>query len=130
MESPSLVPGQSQVIPATELLARLRTEMVEIASAADGLQGLVGGLAVHLDGEERNLFMIRVQDLDLLVQRLQGMAAFLHALEPSVPAEWTLDPAEALSGLLLSEQARALGGGGANPSKKHTPEDAGDFFVF
>jgi hypothetical protein len=117
----------SSQVPAGALLDRLRAEIEQLAFSADGLQDVVGGLAVRLEGEERSLFVDKIQDLDLLVQRLQGLAGFLHTLQDVVPPDWSIDATSALARLTLGSQAALLGG---QPVQPKPQADNGDFFVF
>ncbi len=115
------------LVPAVVLFERLRAEIEQLAFSADGLQDVVGGLAARLEGEELSLFINKIQDLDLLVQRLQGLAGFLHTLQDAVPSHWAVDVTSALERLTLGSQAALFGG---RPAEPKSQADNGDFFVF
>ena len=64
----------------------------------------------------------RLQALDILTQRLDGIAGFLHALAPTLPADWLCDATRAAEAMTLADLARRLTC--ANPNTLSEPSGA------
>ena len=92
----------------------------------DRLQGSIARLTADL-GPPDSGFLTEVQAVDLLSQRLEGMAAFLRVLAATAPQDVTTDVHAAVMGLTLAEQARRLSG--ALPDAE-TPASGGELQLF
>lgn len=117
---------QPKLRPLSEPLASGAAELGDLARLADQLQQVFGRVALGFGAVDAQ-FVTDAQAADLLSQRLDGMAAFLHALAAAVPAAAVVDVEAAVAGLTLTEQARRLTG-------PHTARDeapaSGDLFMF
>jgi hypothetical protein len=100
------------------VLARLGAECAELGQLAEQLQAVLGPALLRIVDDadcHRN-----VQSLDLMAQRLAGVAAFLTALRAQVPPAWSADADAAARGVTLSELARRLRG---EPGADHGHDD-------
>lgn len=92
----------------SDIFGRLEWEMNSLADLADELQDMMGELMEEVASARTPSFLARAQKLDLLVQSLRSMAAFLSILARSAPSDWTLDPNEATGAIKLAALARRL----------------------
>jgi hypothetical protein len=90
------------------VLRAVRCEMTSLGGQAQHLQDRLSPIARTEQGEA-------LQALDLLTQRLFGLAHFLDTLIPILP-DHTLDLAAALGVMTLSDQMRRLAGLPAHPA--------------
>lgn len=95
--------------PLAEPLGLAAIELADLARLSCGLQSSIARLTANL-GPPDSGFLTEVQAVDLLSQRLEGMAAFLRVLAASAPINVTTDVHAAVMGLTLAEQARRLSG--------------------
>jgi hypothetical protein len=112
--------------PLAEPLGLAAIELADLARLSDRLQSSVARLTAEL-GPPDSGFLTEVQAIDLLSQRLDGMAAFLRVLADSAPIHVTTDVHAAVMGLTLAEQARRLSGAHAPPAE---PADDGELQLF
>lgn len=107
------------------LLATLGTEFRDLGVLAESLQDLpsrLGGSGCD------SATIVAAQGLDVLAQRLHGLAAFSIALAATVPAEWRLDTTAAASLVTLSDLQRRLTSSALEPSLQ--PDEADGFELF
>jgi len=95
--------------PLAEPLSLAAQELSDLARMGDDLQGVVARLAAQAGCRDAEL-MAEAQAVDMLSQRLTGMAAFLSALASAAPQGVTTDVHAAVMDLTLAEQARRLSG--------------------
>ncbi|MBI4275784.1 MAG: hypothetical protein HY659_13905 [Rhizobiales bacterium] len=100
--------GASEAVSVAGILGRLESELTNLARLADQLQEAIGELIAQAPPAPRHSFLSKVQNLDLLVQSLHGIATYLSILSRAVPAGWTLDPGAAASAVKLSNLAQRL----------------------
>ena len=112
--------------PLAEPLGLAAIELADLARLSDRLQSSVARLTADL-GPPDSGFLTEVQAIDLLSQRLEGMAAFLRVLAASAPTHVMTDVHAAVMGLTLAEQARRLSGAPAQPAE---PADDGELQLF
>jgi hypothetical protein len=91
------------------VLRAVRCEMTSLGDQAQHLQDRLSPIARTEQGEA-------LQALDLLTQRLFGLAHFFDALIPALP-DTALDLAAALDGMTLSDQMRRLAGLSPHPAE-------------
>ncbi len=96
------------------LLANLAGETAELAHSADQLQVLFGQLIADPPVRPGDA-LERAQTLDGLVQRLQGMNAFLADLGSRALHDLSTETAEAALRLRLTSQARRFSPEGVAP---------------
>lgn len=125
MSSASLHEGPT-FRPLAEPLRLAAIELADLARLSDRLQGSIARLTADL-GPPDSGFLTEVQAVDLLSQRLEGMAAFLRVLAATAPQDVTTDVHAAVMGLTLAEQARRLSG--ALPDAE-TPASGGELQLF
>jgi len=109
--------------PLAESLDLVAREVTDLVAVGDQLQDLISRLAVAA-GRVDPAAMMEAQAVDLLSQRLSGLAAFLRALAEAAPADVAADIDKALRVLNLTEQAQRL----SNPAT--APADEGDPMTF
>jgi len=109
--------------PLAESLDLVAREVTDLVAVGDQLQELISRLAVAA-GQVDPAAMMEAQAVDLLSQRLSGLAAFLRALAEAAPAGVAADIDKALRVLTLTEQAQRL----SNPAT--APTDEGDPMTF
>jgi len=95
--------------PLAEPLSLAAQELSDLARMGDDLQGVVARLAAQAGCRDAEL-MAEAQAVDMLSQRLTGMAAFLSALASAAPQGVTTDVHAAVMDLTVAEQARRLSG--------------------
>ncbi|THD59932.1 hypothetical protein [Phenylobacterium sp.] len=101
--------------PLAEPLNLAAIELADLARLSDRLQTSIARLTADR-GTPDSGFLTEVQAVDLLSQRLEGMAAFLRVLAASAPTNVTTDVHAAVMGLTLAEQARRLSGAQPAPA--------------
>ncbi len=90
-----------------DILRAVRREVADAGQSACGLQAALSCLVPALGQQDRAIGAF--QALDLLTQQLQGVAAFLDALAPTLPACWVGDAAAAAQAVTMSDLAHRLG---------------------
>ncbi len=112
--------------PLRHLLSALASETADLAARADQLQGLVGQLMA--DPPVRSPDAVeRAQTLDSLVQRLQGLNAFLAELGSRPLHDLPAEAAKAASTLRLTSQASRFSAIGASAAPG---DDTGECQLF
>jgi hypothetical protein len=96
-------PGAS----VSEILRAVSREVADAGQSACGLQDTLSCFVLALG--QQNRVVEAFQALDLLTQQLQGVAAFLDALAPTLPTDWMGDAAAAAQAVTLSNLAHRLG---------------------
>ena len=115
----------SAMRPFAASLDMVAREVADLADLADQVQALIVRLAGGA-GAADAVVLIEAQAIDLLSQRLGGLAAFVRALAEAAPQDLPADVAHAVSALTLAEQARRLSG--ALPAS--TPDPGGEPITF
>ena len=103
-------PGRAAEGLAASVADTLRAvcrEVADAGQAACDLQATLSGFAPVPGQQDRAIEAL--QALDLLTQRLGGVAAFLDALTPTLPTRWTCNAAAAARVVTLSDLAHRLG---------------------
>ena len=90
----------------SDVLLAIRQEATELEQSAVTLQDDLGPF-LHISGDAA---VAKAQALDLLSQRLRGLADFLGALAPTIPGEWHCDADTAAALLTLSDLRNRLAG--------------------
>ena len=116
-------PGAS----VADILRAVCREVADAGQSACGLQEALSCLVPALGQQDRAVEAF--QALDLLTQQLQGVAAFLDALAPTLPAGWVGDAAVAAQAVTMSDLARRLGRPHDSPYRMGS-EDAGALEFF
>jgi len=117
--------------PLSTTLSAVAVEIDDLAKLSDRLQSLISA-ALTADGAANSDHMKEFQAIDLLVQRLHGVAIFMSALAESTSVHWHVDAAAAAAGVPLGDLARRLGGL-ASPtaaSDQTRPLPSGDLDLF
>lgn len=91
-----------------DILRAVSREVADAGQSACGLQDALGCFVPAAPGQ-RDRAVEALQALDLLTQQLGGIAAFLDALAPTLPADWMGDAAAAAQAVTLSDLAHRLG---------------------
>jgi hypothetical protein len=111
--------------PLSHLLGRLANEMIDLAGAVEAIEhDLTAGEADHGDDAR----VMRLQTLDLTIQRLRGLGHFLDALSVNVPRGVAIDLQDALRIMTLSDVKSRLSGE-ADGRRDAVPE-SGDIELF
>lgn len=131
---PPVMPGQPAAPggaqPVASLLAAVAVEVNDLARLSDSLQSLISSALVADCGTDIG-HLREFQAIDLLVQRLQGVAAYVEELSRAAAADWRLDPASALARLTLADLARCLAGqAGAIGAEPQALDPSGDLQLF
>lgn len=117
-----------QVERFTDVLARIRRELEEIAGRIDRNQAAIAK-TTWAAGAIDDDYVRAMQDADLSAQRIAGVADFLRALGSSAQPHWHVDTTLATETLKLTELIRSIGTAGLSVEAKD--EDAAgdvDFF--
>lgn len=106
---PGRAAGDDAPPPASvaDILRVVGREVADAGQFACDLQATLSCFAQTLGQQDQALEAF--QALDFLTQRLGGVAAFLGALAPTLPACWVGDAAAAAEAVTMSDLARRLG---------------------
>ena len=110
-----------------DIMRAVGREVADAGQRACGLQDALSGFAQALGQQEQAIEAF--QTLDFLTQQLQGVAAFLGALAPTLPACWAGDAATAAQAITMSDLAHRLGRPHGDPRDTGS-EDVGAFEFF
>ncbi len=102
------------------ILARVAEETQDLARSVDSLHFLAEWTEPSLR-RDHGRFIQSGQEIDIVIQRLDGLSTFLSALCSAVPADWMLDIDEATGKLSLSALVRRLAGKDAPLSVEQAP---------
>lgn len=119
------VSNDSDHVRMADLIGRMAAEFLDLSSVAELLQGLPQRFD-HFDSGEVEL----LQGMDLLAQRLQGLASFSQALAALIPGEWQLDVAPAASLITLSDLQNRMAGSCRLPGIPPRQQDEDEFELF
>lgn len=107
--------------PLGLLLGRLANEMSDLAGAVEALEtDLIAGGGAEMNDAR----LMRLQTLDLTIQRLRGLGHFLDALSLNVPHGVGIDLQDALRIMTLSDVKDRLSGA-ADARRDAMPESGG-----
>ena len=95
------------IASVADILRAVCREVADAGQSACGLQETLGCVIPALGQQDRAVEAF--QALDLLTQQLQGVAAFLDALAPTLPTGWMGDAAAAAQAVTMSGLAHRLG---------------------
>jgi len=117
--------------PLGDTLDAVASEVTDLAIISDRLQALISA-ALVADGTTNADHMREFQAIDLLVQRLHGVAAFLVALARETPSEWRANAAAAAADVALTDLALRLTGAAPAPIEAEEAEldGSGDLELF
>lgn len=86
------------------VLAAVADEMQELAGLAEALQDGIGSLPIAFD----DLAMEQIQALDMMTQRLSGLAGFLAGLASTIPDKVQAGIGDALQAMPLADMQSRL----------------------
>jgi hypothetical protein len=115
--------------PLGDTLDAVASEVTDLALISDRLQALIS-VALIADGTSNSDHMREFQAIDLLVQRLHGVAVFLGALARDTPCEWRANAAAAATDVALTDLALRLTGASLKPVEQAEPDSSGDLELF
>ncbi len=123
-------PSEAPNEPMVQVLEAIAGELAQMAQAGDRLQLLISAALVS-DGRQNAEHLREFQSIDLLVQRLHGVAIFTGCLAAVTPGDWGIDAASAAVAVPLSDLARRLGGDKTAASCQRRKDDpSGDLEMF
>jgi hypothetical protein len=93
--------------PVAQTLMAIALEVRDLAHLSDRLQTLIS-TALVLDGSTDADHLREFQAIDLIVQRLHGVAIFVERLSDLAPLSWRLNAADAALHVSLNDLARRL----------------------
>jgi hypothetical protein len=93
--------------PIADVLARVRSELDQIANSIDNMQAVVGELTWDLARQDPE-YLKAMQSVDHSAQIVAGLGEFLVALAKDAPAEWRLNPGAASKIVRLADLAARL----------------------
>ena len=105
--TPDLQTEEVHFTPLAQTLMAVALEVRDLAQLSDRLQVLIS-TALVFDGSAHADHLREFQAIDLIVQRLQGVAIFVESLSSLSPLGWRLNAAEAASQVSLTDLARRL----------------------
>ncbi len=97
-----------ETIRLKSLLQAFEAELYDLARLAESAQSTLSNALLHAAGDAD--CHREAQMLDLLTQRLYGMAGFLTTLAPGIPPVWQVDTTEAVKTVSLRHLADRLNG--------------------
>lgn len=120
--------AQGSAEPMTQVLARIRAELDEVARRIDHNQATIARSTWAAGAGDAD-YVRAMQDADLSAQRIAGVAEFLRALADASSPQWRIDTAPATDTLKLAELIRSIGGVcGDADSDKETESGEIDLF--
>lgn len=125
-EKPVFFKAAPEVVGLADILGAVSREIIRLGQVADDLQE---NLSPFVTGFRQENGMIEsLQMLDHLSQHLNGVADFLNAIAPTLPAEWSGDAAAASRGITLSSLAQRLSCPDRDPHFEEHGNGALEFF--
>jgi hypothetical protein len=115
--------------PMSQVLGSVATELQALAILSDRLQSLISK-ALVADSATNAEHLQEFQAIDLLVQRLSGVATFAHALSQAAPQTWRIDAAAAAASITLSDLSRRLSGHSDRRASQPSHDDDSNFEMF
>ena len=112
----------------TDVLARLRRELEDIAGRIDSNQAAIARTTWTAGAADAD-YVRAMQDADLSAQRIAGVAGFLRALGEAAHPHWRIDTSTATDTLTLSEMIRTVGMAGME-ARARDEAAAGDVDLF
>ena len=95
----------------TSTIERTTRELRAIAASVDELEHVVGAaLTLAGSGAPSNSHILELQSLDVVRQKVAGVADFLDALNETIPQAWRVDAEAAARVITLSDMAARLAG--------------------
>jgi hypothetical protein len=107
--------------PLSKVLTSVTLELSDLARSGEALERLVIHLTPKADLNDKAL-MYEVQGIDLFIQRLDGLAAFVAGLSEVVSADVSVDVLAPVRNMTLTDQAERLTGG-PRDSREETDGD-------
>jgi len=95
--------------PMSDVTMAVQVELTRLAAVANDIQETFGAALVQA-ARSHPESLGKAQGLDLLAQHLSGVADFLEALAPHLPADWSVDPVPAARTVRLSDLSDRLAG--------------------
>lgn len=114
--------------PFVDVLARLRSELEDIAGRIDRNQAAIARTTWAAGAADAD-YVRAMQDADLSAQRIAGVAGFLRALSEAAHPHWRVDTTAATDTLTLTEMIRTIGTAGLDVEARDE-DAAGDVDLF
>jgi hypothetical protein len=113
--------------PIAELLVYVGLELRSLCSAANSVEATVEDLIAG-NPSHRPETVVGLQELDRLIQHMDGLADYLGALAEATKGAGSVDPTAARQVLKLARQRQFLAGEPDAPAPVVAPEDDDDGF--
>lgn len=114
------------LVPVSELLGRVSSELNDIAAQVEMLHPLVSAHRSQLAVGDPH-YAQALQSFDHIEQKLRCLAGFLDEIGAGTSPVWKLDPQAALAAITLSDLAAQLAG---QSSAQPNAAPSGDFELF
>lgn len=114
------------LVPVSELLGRVSSELNNIAAQVERLHPLVSARSSQLAGSDPH-YAQALQSFDHIEQKLRCLAGYLDEIGTGMSPVWQLDPQAALAAITLSDLAARLAG---QTSEQPNAAPSGDFELF
>ena len=108
MSLPKRGDAQIPAEPISDVLARVRAELEDIALAIDRNQALIAKSTWNVGSADAD-YVKAMQDADLSAQRIAGIASFLREIGDATHSHWHVDTGGATSTLTLTELICSIG---------------------
>lgn len=121
--------GASPEQSLPDVLMRLVSELHDVAYLIERVEPQLlemGGAQILEHPESIKI----LQGLDLAVQKSRGLAEFIDTFTATIPEDWTVDVATALSLVKLADMRKALATGVRHGHSQPLSKAAGDFDFF
>lgn len=93
------------------VLERVRAELSGMQQLMLDVEHMVARMmAKQSDADVLHAYVIEVQQLDVLAQRIAGLGEYVGELASVMPQDWEVDPSEAATILKLADQMKRLTG--------------------
>lgn len=117
-------------VPLVDVLYSIECELSELGQLAHRVQDVISSVILSEAATDIDKFR-DAQALDLLAQRVFGLAQFLRDFAPELPTAWRADPTRAASSVTVLELSRRLALAPHAPIQGYQDEaESGDFEMF
>ena len=128
MDLPERDDNAAEMEPFVDVLARIRSELEDIAGRIDRNQAAIARTTWATGAADAD-YVRAMQDADLSAQRIAGVAGFLRALSEAAQPHWRIDTSTATGTLTLAQMVRTVGGS-ASPAQTCGDDAGGEVDLF
>lgn len=111
--------AEPALTPVADTLGRVSAELRDMAAVVNDLHVLAGAQNAAAPD---HAYLQALQSVDLIEQKLRGLAGFLADLAQAAAPDWRIDAQAALAAITLSDLAARLTGHAPLPPAQQQPD--------